>query len=118
MNITATPVDERITRYIAWPPLSLPVHHSDGYTLCEFKGMCKGCGEPCKDLRGEVIEWPNCLQLRCAGRCEQCSLVTVFEIRWAKDSMVHHSSEGWVIYPFNISIWRRMWNWIKQQMKG
>lgn len=110
-------IDERITRYIQWPPLALPVTHRDGYSLCEFIGYCKSCGDPCEDIMGVVNEWPNCLQLRCAGRCEQCELVTTFEIRWTSDSMIHHSDQGWIVYPIKLSLLERIWNWITDNRK-
>jgi hypothetical protein len=115
---TKAQIDERIRRYIAWPPLALPVQHSEGYSLCEFTGKCNGCGKPCVEIRGEVIEWPNALQLRCAGLCKACAMVTTFEMRRGPYFLIHHSSEGWVLYTDEPSVLRRIWNWVKAITKG
>jgi hypothetical protein len=108
-------IDPRIQRYMDWPPLQLPVRHSRGYAITEVIGYCKSCNKPCVELRGVVAEWPNCLQVRYAGLCYACELVTTFEMRWTNDSLIHRCDAGWVEYTVKPPILKRLWNWLTKK---
>lgn len=101
-------IDPRVQQYIDWQPLAgqLPRQHAEGFSLEHVEGYCKHCEKPTQNLRGEVTQWPRCIEVRFAGHCEACRLVTHFRLRWYGTHLLHRSDLGWILYPFTRSFWR------------
>lgn len=101
--------DEKVKQYYEDPEIELPIKHSKlGFNLTSLTGHCLQCGVDVETLRGTVNEWPSCLEIRCAGICKACNVITPFEFRWTEDKMIHKGAWGWKEYPIKHSLWNQI----------
>ena len=71
------------------------------FVLCrifieELNSSCKNCNKPVKDLRGYIVEHPKCTEIRFAGVCHSCKLITSYHLRHYDDGRIlTNKDDGW-----------------------
>ena len=83
-------------QYIQAPQIVLPYKSESGLFIEELTGRCKKCDKPVEDLRGHIAEHPNCTEIRFAGVCHPCKLITSFHLRHYNDGRIlTNKDDGW-----------------------
>jgi len=84
-------------QYLKAPPISLPYKSESGLVIEELTVQCKNCGQPAQHLRGHIVEHPNCTEIRFAGICHPCKLITSTHMRqYNNGRMIANTDNGWV----------------------
>ena len=64
----------------------LEVYKMDEKGSLKIGGQCGCCKKRVKDIRGEVVEFPNgCVEFHYAGACVECNMITPFHMRYYHD---------------------------------
>ncbi len=87
--------------YIEAPPLKFPYKSKIGLVIDELKCQCNKCRKYTRDLRGYFVEneYQNAsLEVRAAGVCDECKLITSLQTRFYKNRriLVKDKNDNWV----------------------
>ena len=98
-----------VETYYNWPRLPLPFRcPKTSLEIEEIAVKCSDCGRPTACVRGEVKEYGNCAEFRCAGLCDDCKLVTYARGRVYQDGhILWEGPHGWFELEAKRSFWGR-----------
>ena len=85
-------------QYRLSPPLKFPWKGKEsGMELVKLEGKCPKCSKPMADLRGQVYESFDCIELNYAGLCHECKVLGTVRGRiYPKDNRVLWDTDnGW-----------------------
>ena len=88
------------------------------FTLTEVHGTCPQCDSALVHLRGKIVDYGNCLEVRSSGICPQHKMLVVMRaFRYYADGHVMFKDHGeWVqaekrgvVADFLASLWAKLW---------
>ena len=83
-------------QYIEAPAIKLPYQSPAGISVLELGAQCKNCNKKTNGLRGFIQEHENCMEIRFAGVCHPCKLITSCQMRYYKDGRImSYKDNGW-----------------------
>ena len=83
-------------QYLEAPPIDSSYKSKSGISFEDLGGECKKCNKPTKDFRGYIVEHPNCIEIRFAGVCHPCKLITSYHFRIYDDGRIMaNEDDGW-----------------------
>ena len=111
-----------VEEYLASPILALPIEHPDNtkiIKISELEVTCKCCGGKTSNVRGKPEFHSECIDLRAAGVCKKCKMVTWTRTRvysthmlaW-KDSGIEELLIGKQAYEVHGKLFRVFTRWI------
>ena len=85
-----------IKQYESLEEFKYPLKLKSGITIDQLIGMCPDCNKNLCDLRGEIIEYNNCSEVKLAGLCHPCKTLVTCQMRYYKDGRIMQNiSGGW-----------------------
>ena len=55
-------------------PFVIPYKTKWGFTLEQIDSFCPNCNKPLSDVRGKIVEFQHCVEVRGSGICYHCKL--------------------------------------------
>lgn len=105
------PLPPLVWDYLTSSPLQMPLKHPDNEEIMTVETLrihCKKCGKPTENLRGSVVFHSPCMEVKAAGVCKDCSMITWTRTRFYPDHLL--SWQDSVIKEFAVKapFWKRM----------
>jgi len=90
---------KHITDYLNLDEFQLPYTTKWGLELQKINGNCPRCDAALSDLKGSLIEFSSCVEVKATGICHKCKLIVgCLPFRCYKDGrlMFYKKENGWI----------------------